>query len=130
MKTLILILALILLGSCSAERDQENEFKYLIQVNFQTGKVKEGEKELVKANNESSFECGKILKGETLTDGYTYKVLCMGSDGKGTSFMYVILTSVNESGYFLITYDEKYSLYHKVQDYDQASCLKRWIISN
>lgn len=130
MKTLILILALTLLGSCSTERDQEEGFKYLIQVDFMTGVVKEGGKILIKADEKTEEICNQIIKGKPLSEGYFYKTLCIGSDGNGTSFMYILLTSPTTTAIILITYNNTATLSNLTPDFLQESCLKRSIISN
>lgn len=120
---------LFTLYSCSSDTGyDEISPNYLITVNFKTGQVKEGNVELKQADTERTDICLKIKSGQLLPSGYSFKVLCMGSDGKGNSFIYLQISNKHSTSNNLITFNETTTLVHWIQNYQQTDCLNRRIL--
>lgn len=130
MKKLILIAVCYLFIACNERDFEERDFGYLIQVNFKTEKVKEGWKDLNKSDYKATLFCQQIIKGNVSLNDYSFKELCLGSDGHGTNYMYVQLSTLNVTEVHLITYKENKILVNTISDYNQNDCVKRWIIQN
>lgn len=130
MKTIIISLVLLLsICSCSTETEYDSKDpKYLINVNFATGIVKEGGVKLQSANNQSLELCLKVKAGLPLPEGYSSKVLCIGSDGLNTGFMYIQIADSIGLNYYLLTFNESTALVHFPINYLQVNCLNRWIL--
>lgn len=129
MKSIIVSLILFFtLLSCSSnmECDQRNP-QFQITVNFTTGTVKEGGVILNPADQGTADLCLKVKAALPLTEGYSSKVLCMGSDGYGTNFIYIELISNSGSNFYLLTSNDTTNFVHQVHVYHQTDCLNRWI---
>jgi len=129
MKTLILLFtALLLVASCTDER--ENEYfnpAYEIKVNFTTKEAWESGKKLQKSSPLENQICEKIINGQTLPQNIQFSNLCSGGNDKGLNFNYVIISG-EVNGYFLISYDDKRMMSHKIKSFDSGKCNFRYII--
>ncbi|AZA82197.1 hypothetical protein C1637_09795 [Chryseobacterium lactis] len=132
MKNLIISLILsILLASCSSDIETfEYDPKYLIEIDFKSGQIKEGGKVLKPASSEISAICVKAINNEPLPEDYNAKILCIGSGGNNVEYFYVFISSSTVTGYFLVSRKEDKYLTHIVNAFEQNSCLKRWIMSS
>ncbi|MFP3835382.1 hypothetical protein [Chryseobacterium sp. SIMBA_028] len=128
MKTLIFKLLLALtITSCNPENDSyERASSLLIEVDFNSGFVKDGGLFLNSANELEADICFKALRSENLPDGYSSTMLCLGSNGN-ISYNYIKIIGPSGSQIYLVTSREELILVHKVTFYNQKDCLKRWI---
>lgn len=126
MKKILITLSIALIfSSCSSEIDTfDYDPKYLIEIDFKTGQVKEGGNFLEAASPEIREICIKALSNVALPEGYNAEILCHGSGGNNAYFYYIKL---NGSNYYLITESETKTLVHVVTHYEENNCLKRWI---
>ncbi|MEE6129163.1 hypothetical protein V2E39_17320 [Chryseobacterium arthrosphaerae] len=130
-KFLITLSIALIFSSCSSEIDTfDFNPKFLIEINFKSGQVKEGGKVLETASPELRNMCISAVNNETLPEGYKAEILCLGSGEKNIQFHYLKITSNCNIGYYLITTNNSTTLVHTVSAYDQKSCPNRWIISN
>ncbi|AZA91136.1 Uncharacterised protein [Chryseobacterium nakagawai] len=129
MKKILITLSIALIfSSCSSEIDTfDYDPKYLIEIDFKTGQVKEGGNILEAASPEIREICIKFLKNENLPEGCKVEILCQGSGGKNALFYYLKVITQHEAAYILITQKESETLVHVVNAYEKSSCLKRWI---
>lgn len=129
MKKILIAMSLTLIfASCSSEIDTfDYDPKYLIEIDFKTGLLKEGGKVLQAASPELSDICLKALRNETLPEGYKAEITCQGSGGNNVLFYYIKLISSNGSNYYLVSSNGSVTMVHIVTHYEQNNCLKRWI---
>lgn len=128
MKTLLLLLTIFLLTSCTDERDSEYfNPQYQIMVNFETKEAWESGRKLHKASKLESQICEKIIKGQTLPDNVKFSSLCSGGNDKGLNYAYVALSG-EVNGYYLIVYDEKRLIVFRIDNYNSEDCLIRSIL--
>lgn len=128
MKRIILfITVLILVASCTDERDRENfNPAYEIKVNFTTKEAWESGRKLQKASPLENEICEKIMKGQALLQNIKFSNLCSGGNSKGLNYAYVIISG-EINGYFLICYDENRMMSHKIKSFDSGKCGFRYI---
>lgn len=131
MKTIIINLILILsfLSCSSDEQYNERNPKYIISVDFKTGTVIESGTKLLPADKETLELCLKIKEGQSLPEGLSSKVLCMGGNENGTHFNYLQIIRPSGYNYYLMTFHDSKTLVHYTPSYEQSNCLKRWILT-
>jgi hypothetical protein len=130
MKTIIFLIASLLLFSCEERRD--NDYynpKYLIRVNFSTKQAWEGSERLELAPDRAVEICSKIIRKEILPEQYKYNILCMGGNEKSVHFVYLQLDGSEYSGTYLVEFDDAKILVHKINSYKPSECGLKWILS-
>lgn len=131
MKYLTSLMLMTVFFSCSPELDQElRDRKYLIEVDFGNEIVKDGGIQLHVADNKTANICSRIINDEIIPDGFSGKVICVGSGLNNIKFYYVELSNESVVKYYLVTSNDKKTLTHFVSFYEENSCLKRWINTN
>ena len=128
MKTRILLLTtLLLIASCTDERETEYfNPAYEIKVNFTTNEAWESGRKLEKSSPNEIGICEKIIEGQPLPQNIKFTELCTGGNDKGMNFAYLIISG-DVNGYFLIAYDDKRIMAHRLKSFDSGDCSLRWI---
>lgn len=128
MKSILLLLTtLLLIASCSDEREtQYFNPAYEIKVNFTTKEARESGVKLQKALPYENEIFEKIIKGQSLPQNINFSNLCSGGNDKGLNFAYIITTG-DVNGYFLIAYDDNRMMAHRLKSFDSGKCGFRYI---
>lgn len=127
MKNIFLIAILLFMASCTDDRDTDHfNPAYEIKVNFTTNEAWESGRKLENASTIENDICEKIIKGQTLPQNVKFSNLCSGGNDKGLNFDYVIISG-DVNGYFIICYDDKRMMSHKIKSFDSGNCSFRYI---
>lgn len=126
MKTLILLLTLLFLSSCTEDIQSEHfQPQHQIKVNFKAKKGSEGGNNLQLANESETEIVKKIIRNQEPPENITFNPICSGSNDKSLQFAY-IETKGDLNGLFLAVFDDKKLIIFKVDSFS-GNCLLKWV---
>lgn len=124
MKTLLLLLTLFYLSSCTEDIQYEHfQPQHQIKVNFEAKKGSEGGNTLQLADENETEIVKKIIRNQEFSENINFKTICSGSNDKGLQFAYIEIKG-DLNGLFLAVFDESKLIVFKVSNFSGNCLLK------